>query len=252
MQNSASRFSNRVDDYVKYRPHYPPEMISSLEQKALLKPGMRVADIGSGTGISSIPFLEKGYAVTGVEPNLEMRRKSEELLQHYLLFSAVNGTAEHTTLTSHSANLIIAGQSFHWFNRNETRAEFERIIQPGGAVVLVWNERLMNSPFEQAYDQLIIQHGKQYKEINHRNIDIAAIEQFFHPNQVTLEIFPQQQVFDYNELEGRLLSSSYMPSREDTGYNALAIDLKKLFDRFQLNGHIAIHYETKMYWGHFN
>ncbi|NML42027.1 class I SAM-dependent methyltransferase [Chitinophaga sp. G-6-1-13] len=249
MQNNTSRFSNRVEDYVKYRPHYPIEMITYLEQQSVLQPGMLLADIGSGTGISSELFLQKGYTVLGVEPNKEMREKSEELLKDYPEFNAVDGTAEHTTLEKHCIDVIIAGQAFHWFNQETTRTEFQRILKSTGYVVLIWNERMTGSPFEKAYEQLIERHGNQYKELNHRNIDIAVIEQFYHPSSVTLTEFANKQVFDYNGLEGRLLSSSYMPSREDDRYPALAADLKQLFDQFQEDGYITIHYTTRMYWG---
>lgn len=249
MQNNTSRFSNRVEDYVKYRPHYPIEMISYLEQQSVLQPGMLLADIGSGTGISAELFLQKGYTVLGVEPNKEMREKSEELLKDYPAFNAVDGTAEHTTLEKHCIDVIIAGQAFHWFNPETTRAEFQRILKKEGYVVLVWNERMTGSPFEKAYEQLIEHYGNQYKEVNHRNIDIAVIEKFYHPSAVTLTEFANKQVFDYQGLEGRLLSSSYMPSREGERYPALAADLKQLFEQFQIDGHITIHYTTRMYWG---
>lgn len=249
MQNNTSRFSNRVEDYVKYRPHYPEEMITYLEQQAVLQPGMLLADIGSGTGISSQLFLQKGYTVLGVEPNKEMREKSEELLKDYPQFNAIDGTAEHTTLEKHCIDVIIAGQAFHWFNQEAARTEFRRILKKDGHVLLVWNERMTGSPFEKAYEQLIERHGKQYKELNHRNIDIAVIEKFFHPSTVTLTEFANKQVFDYEGLEGRLLSSSYMPSREDERYPALVADLKQLFGQFQEEGHITIHYTTRMYQG---
>ncbi|SJZ61765.1 Ubiquinone/menaquinone biosynthesis C-methylase UbiE [Chitinophaga eiseniae] len=249
MQNNTSRFSNRVEDYVKYRPHYPAAMIAFLEQQSVLQPGMLLADIGSGTGISAELFLQKGCAVLGVEPNREMREKSEVLLKDYPKFFAVDGTAEHTTLEKHCIDVIIAGQAFHWFNQEAARAEFTRILKPEGYVILVWNERMTGSPFEKAYEQLIAQYGNQYKELNHRNIDIAVIEQFFHPAGVTLTEFANKQVFDYSGLEGRLLSSSYMPTRDDARYPAMAADLKQLFDQFQEDGHITIHYATRMYWG---
>ncbi|MGN7821436.1 class I SAM-dependent methyltransferase [Chitinophaga sp. 22536] len=249
MQNNTNRFSNRVEDYVKYRPHYPEEMITYLEQQAVLQPGMLLADIGSGTGISSQLFLQKGYTVLGVEPNKEMREKSEELLKDYPQFNAIDGTAEHTTLEKHCIDVIVAGQAFHWFNQEAANTEFRRILKKNGHVLLVWNERMTGSPFEKAYEQLIERHGKQYKELNHRNIDIAVIEKFFHPSTVTLTEFANKQVFDYEGLEGRLLSSSYMPSREDERYPALVADLKQLFDQFQEDGYITIHYTTRMYWG---
>lgn len=247
MQNSTLRFSNRVEDYVKYRPHYPPEIVPELERQSLLTPGMKIADIGSGTGISSALFLQNGYPVWGVEPNREMRLKSQELLRAYPDFHAVNGTAEATTLPGNSTGLIVAGQAFHWFNREQCRSEFERILKPGGAVVLIWNERLTSTPFEKAYEQLIIHHGNHYLKVDHRNIDDTAIAQFFAPKEVTLTVFDNRQVLDYEGLEGRLLSSSYMPVKGGAGYQEMVADLKKLFHQFQTGNRITIHYSTRMY-----
>lgn len=249
MQNSTLRFSNRVEDYVKYRPHYPTAVVALLEQQVLLKPGLPVADIGSGTGISAELFLQKGYTVWGIEPNREMRQKSEELLQSYPEFKAIDGTAEATTLPDHSVALIVAGQAFHWFSREQCRLEFDRILKPGGGVALIWNERLTGTPFEKDYEDLIIRHGNQYQKVDHRNIDEAAIEAFFTPGTATLSVFDNQQHFTYEGLEGRLLSSSYMPVKDGPGYAEMVADLKVLFDQYQTGNQVTIHYATKVYWG---
>ncbi|SDD64283.1 class I SAM-dependent methyltransferase [Niabella drilacis] len=249
MQDNTRRFSNRVEDYVKYRPHYPPEILTMLEQQKLLYPGVAIADIGSGTGISAGLFLQNGYAVWGVEPNREMRLKSEVLLRAYPHFKTVEGTAEATTLPGNSIDLIIAGQAFHWFHREECRREFKRILKPGGTVALIWNERLTDTAFEKDYEQLIIRHGNQYRKVDHRNIGNAAIEEFFFPQPVTLTVFDNQQVFNYEALEGRLLSSSYMPAKTDPGYPQMAAALQTLFEQFQDNGHVTLHYATKLYLG---
>ncbi|MBZ4191755.1 class I SAM-dependent methyltransferase [Niabella beijingensis] len=248
MQDNTRRFSNRVDDYVRYRPHYPSQIVTELESQQLLTPGIQIADIGSGTGISAALFLEKGYPVWGVEPNREMRLKSEELLRDYPGFKAMDGTAEATTLPDQSVGLIVAGQAFHWFNREQCRTEFERILKPGGVVALICNERLTSTPFEKAYEQLIIDHGNQYLKVDHRNIDVAAIERFFAPGRVTLQIFDNRQVFSYEGLEGRLRSSSYMPAKGGPGYNEMVADLKKLFHQFQTGDRITIRYSTRVYW----
>ncbi|MCF3107909.1 class I SAM-dependent methyltransferase [Niabella sp. CC-SYL272] len=249
MQHSTLRFSNRVEDYVKYRPHYPAAICSLLEQEGLLKPDLPVADIGSGTGISAELFLKKGYTVWGIEPNREMRQKSEVLLQSYPGFKAIDGTAESTNVPDKSVGLIVAGQAFHWFNREHCRPEFERILKTGGGVALIWNERLTATPFEKEYEDLIVRHSNQYQKVDHRNIDDAVIEAFFAPGTVTLSIFNNEQVFTYEGLEGRLLSSSYMPVKDGAGYTEMVADLKALFDQYETGNQVVIHYATKVYWG---
>src|SRR5689334_12851092 len=141
--DSTTRFSNRVDQYVKYRPSYPKEIIPFLEKNVGLKSSFVIADIGSGTGISSKLFLGNGNKVFAVEPNNDMRKKAEELLQRCDLFISINGTAEETTLADASVDMIVAGQAFHWFDAAKTKIEFRRISKPHTHCILIWNERLV-------------------------------------------------------------------------------------------------------------
>ncbi|GAA3965809.1 class I SAM-dependent methyltransferase [Mucilaginibacter dorajii] len=247
--NSTTRFSNRVDDYVKYRPGYPTEIISFLRDGYDLSADKLIADIGAGTGISTGLFLDAGYRVIAIEPNLEMREKSIELLSSQPGFKAQNGTAENTGLETGSIDAIIAGQAFHWFDAVKTREEFKRVLTPGGIVALIWNERLTTSPFEKEYDELIFKHGNDYLKVDHRNIDPVAIGVFFSPEAFHLQEFANKQVFDFEGLAGRLLSSSYMPTKEDAGYEPMIADLNILFDKYQQNGLITINYDTKVYVG---
>lgn len=247
--NSTTRFSKRVDDYVKYRPGYPAGLVPFLQAHGALMPGMQLADIGSGTGISAELFLKAGDRVTGIEPNREMREKSAELLASYEGFVAQDGTAEHTGIADGSIDGIIAGQAFHWFDREASKAEFGRILKPGGPVVLIWNERKTTSDFEKEYDALIIAHARDYVQVDHRNIQTKDIEDFFAPKPVQLEVFANEQVFDFEGLQGRLLSSSYMPARDEEGYGPMIADLRALFERYQHAGTITIQYDTNVYVG---
>ena len=246
-KDSTTRFSNRVADYVKYRPGYPAAIVTWLQEHYHLPGGKTIADIGSGTGISSRLFLQAGYKVWGIEPNAAMREMSVQLLSNYPYFRAKDGTAEATGLPDSSVGAIVCGQAFHWFDAVKAKQEFKRILKANGTVVLIWNERLTESAFEKAYDQLIIQHGNDYVQVDHRNINPDKIASFFQPQPCTLKIFDNRQVFDFDGLKGRLLSSSYMPAANEDGYEDMINDLKKLFDQHEQNGKITINYATKVY-----
>lgn len=247
--DSAKRFTNRVEDYVKYRPHYPVSVVNYLQEQFGLSAGKTIADIGAGTGISTALFLQAGYEVYAIEPNEAMLAKAKELLDKYPGFRAVDGTAENTTLKANSVDVVIAGQAFHWFDPVKSKAEFKRILEEEGLVVLIWNERKMDSPFEKDYDQLIIKHARDYVKVDHRNIDLQSIASFFAPSPVQLKIFPNEQIFDFDGLKGRLSSSSYMPSAGEVEYGPMIEDLKRLYDRYQENNSIKISYDTKVYVG---
>ncbi|HEY4064527.1 MAG TPA: class I SAM-dependent methyltransferase [Puia sp.] len=246
--DSKQRFSDRVEDYVKYRPHYPAALLSWLGAEIGLTPSQIVADIGSGTGISTELFLRNGNKVYAVEPNDAMRAKAEELLSGYPGFISVNGTAEATGLPGASIDLIVAGQAFHWFDPVKTRKEFARIARPDAYAALVWNERLVLTDLEKEYEDLILQAGGDYKTINHKNIADLEIGAFFHPEAFVLRSFENEQIFDLGGLKGRLLSSSYIP-KEGSHYDKMIRDLEALFARYQSGGRVRVGYETKLYTG---
>lgn len=246
--DNTQRFSDRVEDYVKYRPHYPVAMVTYLQEQFGFSAG-DIADVGAGTGILTKLFLAAGYKVYAVEPNEPMLAKATTLLSDYPGFTAVPGTAENTTLPDSSVDAVMAGQAFHWFNAAKSKAEFTRILKAHGLVALVWNERRVDAAFEQEYEVLINRYGKDYKQVKHRNIEDDDIAAFFDPAPMELKIFNNQQVFDFDGLKGRLLSSSYIPLQGDAGYDDMIAGLKKLFDKYQQAGRITITYDTKLYAG---
>jgi len=249
ISNSTKRFSNRVEQYVKYRPSYPKEIISFLEKNVGLNSSFTIADIGSGTGISTKLFLDNGNKIFAVEPNNEMRKKAEELLHQYTLFVSISATAEQTTLPDASIDMIVAGQAFHWFDAAETKTEFRRISKPDTHCVLIWNERLVASGFEKAYEQLLFDYATDYEEVDHRNVSEQKIAEFFEPNDFMLKIFPNKQIFDFEGVKGRLLSSSYVPDETQPNFSSMINVLQKLFYEYSVNGTVQFNYETKVYIG---
>jgi SAM-dependent methyltransferase len=243
------RFSNRVENYLKYRPTYPPAIIPLLEAECGLTPESVIADLGSGTGLLTELFLKNGNPVFAVEPNLEMRVAGERVLAMYPRFSSVNGAAEATTLEDYSADFVVAGQAFHWFNRKAARIEFLRILRPGGWVVLAWNGyRVESSPLMAAYQDLVVRYGTDYSEVR-REVVSCDVETFYAPGSCDCAHFEFQQVFDYEGLKGRLLSASYAPEPDHPNYDAMLRDLRKVFDANQKDGRVVFEYETELYYG---
>src|ERR1700722_3433861 len=248
--NATSRFSDRVEKYVLYRPGYPPEALRTLETECGLMPSHVIADIASGTGIWTRMLLENGNAVFGVEPNSEMRKAGEGLLARFPKFNSVAGTAEATTLADQSVDFVTAAQAAHWFDRSAARREFVRILKPGGWLVLLWNERLTESTkFLREYEQMLLTYGTDYKDVRHeRTTD--AVNEFFDPAPYQERTFEMRQEFDYAGLEGRLLSSSYAPGPERPEYAAMLRELQRIFEASAAAGRVAFDYKTRLYFGH--
>lgn len=245
----TKRFSSRVENYLKYRPSYPAEIIPLLETECGLVSDSLIADIGSGTGFMAELFLKNGNTVYGIEPNAEMRSAGERLLAKYPKFLSVNATAEATTLPRHSIDLIVAGQAFHWFDDSQAKLEFKRVVKPEGWVVLVWNGFLVEtSALVRGYQELLMEYGTDYKEVN-REIEDCDIAAFFSPSECRQARFPFKQVFDFEGLKGRLLSASYAPEPSDARFGQMINDLRQVFLANEEDGKVDFDYETVVYYG---
>ncbi len=257
----TNRFSDRVDNYVKYRPHYPTEVVDFLKAEGILAQNSVVADIGSGTGISSELFLNNNYKVFGVEPNEPMRHAAEAILQHYAdkkLFVSVNGKAEDTNLDDHSVDVVVCAQAFHWFNNDWFKRECKRILRgsvpsgkPNGSVVLMWNDRRTDSTdFLKVYEDFLQMFGTDYLVVNHKNTqERSQFDNFFGEGNYKEKSFYNYQDVNFEGLKGRVLSSSYMPNEGHKDFDFMIYCLKKIFMRYQENGVVRLDYDTKIYYG---
>jgi SAM-dependent methyltransferase len=249
--DSTRRFTDRVADYVKYRPDYPREVVTFLHASCGLATSARVADIGAGTGISTRLFLDAGHPVVAVEPNQAMREAAIEWLSEFPGFNAVSGTAEATTLDDASVDLVIAAQAFHWFDPATAGREFARILKPGGLVALFWNSRLLTgSAFLEGYEALLKRYGVDYTEVSERYGDDASMSAWFGDNFAHKATFPNLQALDFDGLKGRLMSSSYAPKAGHPDHEPMLAALRDLFDRTAQNGKVEFAYDTRVYVGY--
>jgi ubiquinone/menaquinone biosynthesis C-methylase UbiE len=249
VKDATERFSSRVDNYVRFRPGYPLEAVELLKKECGLTLDSVIADIAFGTGIFTRMLVENGNRVFGVEPNADMRRAGEQFLASYSRFTSVTGTAEATTLPDHSVDIVTAAQAAHWFDREKARREFIRILKPGGWLVLLWNDRRMDSTeFLRQYEQLLRTYGTDYEDVRQQGMTLA-IEGFFGQAFQTRE-FEYKQTFDYAGIEGRLLSSSYIPQKDHPKYDPMLRELHRIFDGHQVNGKVSFDYDTRVYYGH--
>lgn len=247
--NATSRFSDRVENYIRYRPGYPPQVLETLRKECGLTPAHVVADVASGTGIWTRTLLENGNPVYGVEPNLDMRQASERLLADFPRFTSIDGTAEATTMANASVDFVTAAQAAHWFDRDKARKEFARILKPDGWLVLLWNEREVDTtPFLREYEQLLLMYGTDYQEIRHEHTT-NAVNEFFDPAPHQERVFPMRQEFDYEGLEGRLLSSSYAPGPGHAKHELMLVELRRIYEEHAIRGRVALDYKTRLYCG---
>lgn len=247
-RDPTERFSSRVANYVRYRPGYPRAAIDLLQNRCGLAAASVVADLGSGTGILTQLLLARGAQVFGVEPNDGMREAAQRLLAAEARFHSIKGTAEATTLAAGSVDLLVAGQAFHWFKVHSARREAERIVRPRAFGALLWNERPPDaSAFLSDYEALVRRHSPEYDQIVGSRADETQMREFL-GGSMELATFPNQQVFDYEGLVGRLMSSSYAPEPGNPAHAPMLAELRQLFERHARDGQIVFPYVTLVYY----
>lgn len=246
--NAAERFGGLAEAYDRYRPRYPAAAIDWICREAGVGEGAIVADIGAGTGISARPFLERGCTVLGIEPNADMRAASEAALAALPTYRALPGEAAQTGLGTASVDLVVAAQAFHWFDRAAARAEFARILRPGGRVCLLFNNRdTKSTAFSRDYESFLLEHSVDYTQVNHAELPPEVFHAFF--DEYRLERFDNAQVLDINGLVGRVRSCSYIPREHEIGYDEMLSALRRLFDAYAEFGQIEMRYATEVYLG---
>lgn len=240
-----------MDDYIRYRPGYPAEVVRILGERTGLSGSSTAADVGSGTGIFTRLLLETGARVFAVEPNEAMRGAAEAQFRSHANFTSVLGAAEATGLDDASVSLVTCAQAFHWFDPSGARREFRRILAPGGWCALVWNTAVVGgTDFSVGYERIKEEFGTDFSRVRHENMEkTGRFDAFFGPGCWRKECLDNSQTLDLEGLKGRLLSSSYAPKRGQPGHGAMMAALGDLFGRCQEAGVVRMDYTTELFLG---
>lgn len=203
---STERFSDRADDYARYRPSYPAAAIDAMLAGLREPAALAAADVGAGTGISARLLADRGVRVLAVEPNAAMRAAAAP----HPRVEFRDGTAEATGLAAGEVDLVLAAQAFHWFDVAPTLAEFERILRPRGRLAIAWNKRSRTDAFTLGYrNALEAIDGEAPAERSQFDPAVVAASGRFADLQA--HTFANAHALTLDELLGRALSTSTVP-----------------------------------------
>lgn len=248
--NPTERFTGRVESYRRYRPGYPPAVVDLLRRACGLTPESVVADIAAGTGRLTEIFLAAGFRVIAVEPNAEMRDACASLAGNFPRLRLAEGTAEATGLPVHCIDLITVAQAMHWFDLEKARAEFARILKPGGWCAVLYNNRPPGGDtFHEGYERLLREFGIDYAPVKQQHMGRKQLAAFFASAPMESATLPNEQSFDLEGLEGRILSSSYMPQQGHPRFEEMREAARRLFDETQTDGRVTMKHECVVCWG---
>lgn len=241
------RFSNRVEDYLQYRPDYPVGSVNLIIEQFDLNQDSEVADIGSGTGKFTQLFNNRVKTIYGIEPNNEMREASKIFLSDQKNYVPVEGDAENTSLAENTIDAVVCAQAFHWIDKKKAKEEFTRILKKEKNVAVLFNNRKIDNPFLMEYEELLKKYANDYNEVSQTNLTKDDYDKFFRSYDKT--VLPNRQIFDFESLCGRATSSSYCPLPGEKNYEPLFKGLELAFNRFQSEGKIIFELDTEIYTG---
>ena len=241
-------YTSKAEKYARYRWDYATEAIRTIFEITRISNQSVVADIGAGTGILTRHFTGKVGHVYVVEPNMEMRSCAENLLENCPQCSFVNGTSEETTLPDRSVDLITVAQAIHWFKAEPSKAEFLRIIKPGGWLVVLRNygtDRDLNDAFGSL-------HSFVRERDDSRTVPSPPGKQadyYFAKDAYRKWVFPFELQETWEMYFGALCSYSVMPEEIDPLYDEVAMKAKTIFDSHSVNGYLTVRGETELILG---
>lgn len=251
MKQGADRYSDKTEDYAKYRPEFPDELVDYLYKNGEIKNTSVIADIGSGTGRFTRLLLEKGNLVYGIEQNNEMRIKAEELLSQFSKFVSVKGSAERTELEDKSLDLITVAQAFHWFNKEDSFREFKRILKDDGKVFIVWDDFVRDyNDFSKEFSSALgtyrtVKSNSEEKRPTRNQM----IDEFYKNNNYVTTSFKHEIYQTFDGIKGGALSASFTPKPGEGNYENFIIELQRVFDKYQINGCVCTAFRSVCYLG---
>jgi ubiquinone/menaquinone biosynthesis C-methylase UbiE len=214
-------FTGRAQAYTKARPGYPDEAIEYIRK--LVPPEAVFADIGAGTGKFTELLARYGYKIYAVEPNADMREHLAITLASFPNTKIVEGTAEATTLSDHSVDVITSAQALNRIDIDVFQIECQKIGKPNPIVITLFND-----------DQSEV--SPRYKKSTGALYKNPVVREFLNPVFFTRD----KWLLYYASMEG-------VPLPDESGYEAYTAEINVIFDRDNVDGVLKLNQVTRVY-----
>lgn len=248
--NNTEKFSNKSEIYTKYRSSYPKELKGLLKESINICEDTIGADVGAGTGIFTKQLAGIMRKVYAIEPNNDMRTACKKYCSEVKNVDIINGSAESTTLPDKSVDIITVAQAFHWFDKEKTKFEFQRILKSKGKVVLVWNSRDTENELIKENHRLLERLCPSFKGFSEgSSVTPNAYNDFFEQESCDYKVFSNNLIMTLDEYIGRNLSSSYAPLKNDENYKDFVEGLICIFRKYSNNDKLIFPQKTYVYIG---
>lgn len=183
-------------------------------------------ELAAGTGKLTEVLAQRFAHVTAVEPDDEMRAANR-------WGEALAGRAEAIPVSDDAVDAVFVAQAFHWFGRPEVLREIERVLRPGGVLVLIWNRvrEGESDPLPGVHELMESLNEESERSLKHRYFGSGAWRNSFDGSAFgPLEeaAFEHDQILDGAGLLSYFLSQSKVASRPPEERAAIRAELESL------------------------
>ncbi|GAA2604780.1 class I SAM-dependent methyltransferase [Dactylosporangium fulvum] len=229
----ASSFGPAATLYDRIRPRYPrPALQWALDGDTTLD----VVDLGAGTGILTRQLIELGHRVVAVEPDPKMRAQ--------IGGDAREGNATAIPLGDASADVVTAGQAYHWFPGEPAHTEIARVLRPGGRFIPIWNVRDESVPWVAELTAVFDGHRGR-DALDERHLPADQFGPRFGPAE--LRTFPWSATHTVESLLDLIRSRSYYLVSDEATRTQLERHVRDLVARSVQTEELELPYLTYVY-----
>lgn len=243
-KRDCALFVDKQQVYDDCRPGYPAAAVELICARA--GRNAVVADIGSGTGKLAVLLAATASSLWAVEPNAYMRRVLTLRTEKMPQVRVVAASAERTHLPDGSVDAITVAEAYHWFDNDEARREFRRILKPDGYVFLLWNHFGGNPYDEQMRD--IARRYRTYPEQEGRT-EAQLADDTFGPGAWEKVTFDNTMRQPFERFYGGMTSASYVPQPGTVAGKAFKKEVQELFEQYAEGDRLVTHVTAVCYFG---
>ena len=172
-----TNFGAAAEDYARFRAGFPDSLFDRLAALGIGASGETVVDVGTGTGTLARGFALRGCKVIGVDPDgrlLDQARRLDVAASATVEYKI--GSAEAIPLPDGVADVVSAGQSWHWFDGPKAAMEFSRITKPRAQVVVAYFSWLpLPGNVVEATERLIMKHNRNWGFGGGNGFDLGSL-----------------------------------------------------------------------------
>lgn len=114
-------------------------MVEEIVKACPAASGNRALEVGSGTGIATKLFVQRGYSVIALEPGKSLIREAERTVQSHPSVRFINQTLENWPLENEAFDLVFSAEAFHWVDKTIGYKKVYQALKQHGVFALFWN-----------------------------------------------------------------------------------------------------------------